>query len=309
MSENAETAILAGGCCWITQELMRHCEGVISIRAGWTGGESDNPTEDEPGGTPRRSSSSSTPTGFPTATSSSCSSRSTGPTLVNTSWAPCIARRSSTRPRAAPGRRGHDRRRRSLRLLAQGRDGDQRGRALRGGRGRRSGLLPALSGQLPVPEVRAGSCQSRDPGLAVAEARKRGDMLKMCRALVAVMAVVGVGALASPASADPPSFTPVSNYGGCVPPEWSIRLRRRSARRTRKALLRAMAAGAPYWCLSDAATGKVDFRCLVTACTDEPPHARVGRWLRTTAASPTRRWGPPRGALGYRFREKARARL
>ncbi len=50
MSENTETAILAGGCCWITQELMRHCEGVISIRAGWTGGDTDNPTEDEPGG-------------------------------------------------------------------------------------------------------------------------------------------------------------------------------------------------------------------------------------------------------------------
>jgi len=50
MSENTETAILAGGCCWITQDLMRHCQGVISIRAGWTGGDSDNPTEDEPGG-------------------------------------------------------------------------------------------------------------------------------------------------------------------------------------------------------------------------------------------------------------------
>jgi peptide-methionine (S)-S-oxide reductase len=50
MSENTETAILAGGCYWITQELMRNCEGVISIRPGWTGGESDNPTEDEPGG-------------------------------------------------------------------------------------------------------------------------------------------------------------------------------------------------------------------------------------------------------------------
>jgi peptide-methionine (S)-S-oxide reductase len=50
MAENTEIAILAGGCCWITQELMRHCEGLISIRAGWTGGESDNPTEDEPGG-------------------------------------------------------------------------------------------------------------------------------------------------------------------------------------------------------------------------------------------------------------------
>ena len=50
MTENDETAILAGGCYWITQELMRRCEGLISIRAGWTGGESDNPTEDEPGG-------------------------------------------------------------------------------------------------------------------------------------------------------------------------------------------------------------------------------------------------------------------
>ncbi len=50
MSKSTETAILAGGCLWITQELMRHCEGVISIRAGWTGGESDNPTEEDPGG-------------------------------------------------------------------------------------------------------------------------------------------------------------------------------------------------------------------------------------------------------------------
>ncbi len=50
MAENAETAILAGGCYWITQELMRNCEGLISIRAGWTGGESESPTEEEPGG-------------------------------------------------------------------------------------------------------------------------------------------------------------------------------------------------------------------------------------------------------------------
>ncbi|MDX6586816.1 MAG: peptide-methionine (S)-S-oxide reductase [Solirubrobacterales bacterium] len=50
MTENTEVAILAGGCCWITQELMRHSEGLISIRTGWTGGESDDPTEDEPGG-------------------------------------------------------------------------------------------------------------------------------------------------------------------------------------------------------------------------------------------------------------------
>jgi peptide-methionine (S)-S-oxide reductase len=50
MTENTEVAILAGGCCWITQELMRHCEGLISIRTGWAGGEGEDPTEDEPGG-------------------------------------------------------------------------------------------------------------------------------------------------------------------------------------------------------------------------------------------------------------------
>jgi peptide-methionine (S)-S-oxide reductase len=50
MSDNTETAILAGGCFWIMQQLLRHPDGVLSTRAGWTGGESDNPTEDDPGG-------------------------------------------------------------------------------------------------------------------------------------------------------------------------------------------------------------------------------------------------------------------
>ena len=44
MSENTETAILAGGCFWITQELLRHRAGVISTRVGYTGGENANPT-------------------------------------------------------------------------------------------------------------------------------------------------------------------------------------------------------------------------------------------------------------------------
>lgn len=46
MSDNAETAVLAGGCFWIMQQLLRGREGVISTRVGWTGGENDNPTED-----------------------------------------------------------------------------------------------------------------------------------------------------------------------------------------------------------------------------------------------------------------------
>ena len=46
MSDNAENAVLAGGCFWIMQQLLREREGVISTRVGWTGRENDNPTED-----------------------------------------------------------------------------------------------------------------------------------------------------------------------------------------------------------------------------------------------------------------------
>jgi peptide-methionine (S)-S-oxide reductase len=44
MSHNTETAILAGGCFWGVQELLRHREGVISTRVGYTGGKNDDPT-------------------------------------------------------------------------------------------------------------------------------------------------------------------------------------------------------------------------------------------------------------------------
>jgi peptide-methionine (S)-S-oxide reductase len=44
MSENTETAILAGGCFWPAQELLRHRDGVISTRVGYIGGKNDNPT-------------------------------------------------------------------------------------------------------------------------------------------------------------------------------------------------------------------------------------------------------------------------
>jgi peptide-methionine (S)-S-oxide reductase len=44
MSDNTETAVLAGGCFWGVQELLRHRDGVISTRVGYTGGQNDNPT-------------------------------------------------------------------------------------------------------------------------------------------------------------------------------------------------------------------------------------------------------------------------
>jgi peptide-methionine (S)-S-oxide reductase len=47
MSDDTETAVLAGGCFWIMQQLLRDRDGVISTRVGWTGGENDNPTEED----------------------------------------------------------------------------------------------------------------------------------------------------------------------------------------------------------------------------------------------------------------------
>jgi peptide-methionine (S)-S-oxide reductase len=44
MSEKTETAILAAGCFWLAQELLRHRDGVISTRVGYTGGENQHPT-------------------------------------------------------------------------------------------------------------------------------------------------------------------------------------------------------------------------------------------------------------------------
>jgi peptide-methionine (S)-S-oxide reductase len=45
MSDNAEAAVLAGGCFWIMQQLLRDRDGVSSTRVGWTGGGNENPTE------------------------------------------------------------------------------------------------------------------------------------------------------------------------------------------------------------------------------------------------------------------------
>ena len=44
MTDNTETAILAGGCFWGVQELLRRRDGVMSTRVGYAGGENENPT-------------------------------------------------------------------------------------------------------------------------------------------------------------------------------------------------------------------------------------------------------------------------
>ena len=44
MSSTQETAILAGGCFWGMQELLRNYPGVISTRVGYSGGDVPNAT-------------------------------------------------------------------------------------------------------------------------------------------------------------------------------------------------------------------------------------------------------------------------
>ena len=40
----SHTAILAGGCFWGVQDLIRALPGVVSTRVGYTGGDNDHPT-------------------------------------------------------------------------------------------------------------------------------------------------------------------------------------------------------------------------------------------------------------------------
>jgi peptide-methionine (S)-S-oxide reductase len=44
MTSKTETAILAGGCFWGMQGILRRYDGVLSTRVGYTGGDVDNAT-------------------------------------------------------------------------------------------------------------------------------------------------------------------------------------------------------------------------------------------------------------------------
>jgi len=44
MTDTHEIAILAGGCFWMMQHVLRRCPGVVATRVGYTGGDTTHPT-------------------------------------------------------------------------------------------------------------------------------------------------------------------------------------------------------------------------------------------------------------------------
>jgi methionine-S-sulfoxide reductase len=142
MSDDTETAILAGGCFWIMQQLLRDRDGVISTRVGWTGGENDNPTEENNAGhaeavevvfDPERISYRDLLEFF------QIHRPDLGERIVDSSYRSEIFYATDEQRKVAEETISDVDA--SGPLARQGRDRDQRGRSLLGGRGRRSGLL------------------------------------------------------------------------------------------------------------------------------------------------------------------------
>jgi hypothetical protein len=102
MAATTERAILAGGCFWGAQQLVRRLPGVISTRVGYSGGNVKNATYNNHGTTQKRSRSRSTRVRRASATFWSSSSRSTTrrrPIGRETTEAQAAGRRFSTRAR------------------------------------------------------------------------------------------------------------------------------------------------------------------------------------------------------------------
>ena len=77
MSEAVEKAILAGGCFWGMQDLIRRRPGVVSTRVGYTGGDVANATYRKHGTHAEAIEILFDPSRPRTVNCSSCSSRST----------------------------------------------------------------------------------------------------------------------------------------------------------------------------------------------------------------------------------------
>ena len=148
-----EKAILAGGCFWGMQDLIRKLDGVVSTRVGYSGGDVPNATYRNHGThaeaieivfDPERISYRDLLEFFFQVHDPSTKNRQGND--IGTSYRSAIFYLDDEQRRVA---RGHDRRRRRLRPLArQGRHRDRAGRPVLGGRARAPGLPRALPQRL-----------------------------------------------------------------------------------------------------------------------------------------------------------------
>ena len=161
MSGTTERAVLAGGCFWGMQDLIRKRPGVMSTRVGYTGGEVDNATYRNHGThaeaieiifDPEQESFRGLLEFFFQIHDPTTKDRQGNDRGEELSVGDLLHRRDP-----AGRRRGHDRRRRGVRTVA--RQGGHRGRAGRtvlGSGARAPGLPRAVSGRVHLPLRPAG---------------------------------------------------------------------------------------------------------------------------------------------------------
>ncbi len=167
MPNSPSRAVLAGGCFWGMQDLIRRLPGVLSTRVGYTGGDTPNATYRNHGDhaeaieiifDPAKTSYRKLLEFFFQIHDPSTRNRQGNDVGRSYRSAILLYRRGAEADRAR-----HDRRRRRFRPVAgQGGDRGRAGRAVLAGRARASGLSRALSQRLhlPLPQAGLGSAEA-----------------------------------------------------------------------------------------------------------------------------------------------------
>ena len=176
MAASTERAVLAGGCFWGMQDLIRRQPGVISTRVGYSGGDVPNATYRNHGTHAEAIEIIFDPTKTSFRTILEFFFQIHDPTTRNrqgndmgTSYRSAIYLHKR---RAEAGRRGHHRRCRCVGAVArQGGDRGGAGRPVLGGRARAPGLSRALSGRLYLP-FRAAELETAAP-----QGSRRGEII------------------------------------------------------------------------------------------------------------------------------------